>query len=66
MEELLGQPSASRKSSIFAGVKAATIGQVTNTIWLPIDKNSFWGELYEKRSCLSSAKAEQKAEEKCY
>ena len=58
MEELLGQPGAFRKSGIFAGVKAA-MGQVTDTIWLPIYKNSFWGDLYEKPSCLSSSKAEQ-------
>jgi hypothetical protein len=52
MEELLGQPSAFRASSAFAGV----IGQVTNTNGSPLGKTLLWSELYANRSCLSSAK----------
>jgi hypothetical protein len=36
------------------------IGLVTNTNRLPIGKDSLWGDLYEKRFCMSSAKAEGK------
>jgi hypothetical protein len=56
VEEPLSRPSAFRKRIMFAAVKAATIGQVAKTSGPPIEKNSLWDELYEKRSYQSSAK----------
>jgi len=47
-------------------MKAAAIDQVTYPSGRSFENNPLWGDLYEKRSCLSSAKAEEKTEEKCY
>jgi len=42
------------------GVKLAAISQAMNMSGPPVEKNSLWGELYEKRSNLSSSKRPHK------